>query len=217
MKNARLKLLKTSARLFAQKSYGDVSVREIVSAAKMNVSAVNYYFGDKRSLYLATVEYLAQEQRNLFLTDKPLFAKLKKLDTLSHQQTLDLLHDLLNKVIDLGLTQKALPLERIFTYAALNSSKETIHLLFSFMEGFHNPPYKIISKLTGLKEKSPELVVVTHVIFGQINFSECHRVSLLHDLRQKSYTPRLHQLIKDMVWKNTLAILNSYKKGNKLK
>lgn len=213
MKDARLKLLKTSARIFAQKGYTETSVREIVAAARMNVSAVSYYFGDKRSLYLATVKYLANENHKPFRQDKQFSAALDKLDTLSRAQTLDLLHALLNKVIDLGLDNKMLPLERIFTHAALDSSKEMLPLLFSFLEGYHTRPYKMISKLTGLKEKSVELVIITHVIFGQINFSQCHRIALLHDLGQTSFSPRLHTHIKELVWKNTLAILKLYEKG----
>lgn len=199
--------------MFAQKGYTDTSVRDIVAAAKMNVSAVSYYFGDKRSLYLATVKYLASENHKPFQEDKTLADKLAQLDTLSHTQTLDLLHALLNKIIDLGLDDKMLPLERIFTHAALDTSKEMLPLLFSFLEGYHTQPYKIISKLTGLKEKSVELVIITHVIFGQINFSQCHRIALLHDLGQKHFSPQLHTQIKEMVWKNTLAILKLYEKG----
>ena len=77
MKNARLKLLKTSARIFAQKGYTDTSVREIVTAARMNVSAVSYYFGNKRSLYLATVKYLASEHHKPFQQDRQLSARLE--------------------------------------------------------------------------------------------------------------------------------------------
>ncbi len=215
MKDARLKLLKTSARIFAQKGYTETSVREIVAAARMNVSAVSYYFGDKRSLYLATVKYLANEHHKPFRQDKPLAEALEKLDTLSYKQTLDLLHALLNKIVDLGLADKMLPLERIFTHAALDNSKEMLPLLFSFLEGYHTRPYKIIRKLTGLKDKSVELVIVTHVIFGQINFSKCHRIALLHDLGQQDFSPRLRMQIKEMVWKNTLAILKLYQKGNR--
>lgn len=215
MKDARIKLLKTSARIFAQKGYTDTSVREIVAAAHMNVSAVKYHFGDKRSLYLATVEYLAKEHHKPFQQDKELSAALEKLDTLTQAQTLELLHTLLDKVMDLGLDSKMLPLERIFTHAALDNSKELLPLLFSFLEGYHARPYRIIRKLTGLKENSVELVIITHVIFGQINFSECHRISLLHDLGQSAFSSTLHKQIKDIVWKNTLAILKLYKKGNK--
>ena len=214
MKDARLTLLKTSARIFSKKGYTDTSVREIVAAAHMNVSAVNYYFGDKRSLYLATVKHLASEQHKLFAKDKELTSALEQLDSLSHAQTLELLHRLLCKVIDLGLDEKMLPLERIFTQAALDNAKEILPLLFSFLEGYHTLPYQIIQKLTGLADKSVELVVITHVIFGQINFSQCHRIALLHDLGQKHFSPQLHEQIKDMVWKNTLAILKLYQKGN---
>lgn len=213
MKDSRLKLLKTSARIFAQKGYTGTSVREIVSAAHMNVSAVSYYFGDKRSLYLSTVEYLAKEHLKSFQQDKQLSAQLEKIDTLTRAQTLALLHTLLNKVIDLGLDNKMLPLERIFTHAALDSSKELLPLLFSFLEGYHTRPYKIISKLTGLKEKSVELVIVTHVIFGQINFSQCHRIALLHDLGHPGFSATLRKQIKEIVWKNSLAILKLYEKG----
>ena len=213
MKDARLKLLKTSARIFSQKGYTGTSVREIVAAAHMNVSAVSYYFGDKRSLYLATVQFLANEHHKPFQQDKKLADTLTKIDALSYTQTLDLLHTLLDKVIDLGLANKMLPLERIFTHAALDNSKEMLPLLFSFLEGYHTRPYKIISKLTGLKEKSVELVIITHVIFGQINFSQCHRIALLHDLGQKNFSSKLHTQIKEVVWKNTLAILKLYEKG----
>lgn len=201
--------------MFAKKGYTGTSVREIVAAAHMNVSAVNYYFGDKRSLYLDTVKYLASEHHKLFAADKELSSALDQLDTLSRAQTLELLHRLLCKVIDLGLDEKMLPLERIFTHAALENSKEILPLLFSFLEGYHTRPYQMIQKLTGLADKSVELVVVTHVIFGQINFSQCHRIALLHDLGQTHFSPRLHDHIKDLVWKNTLAILKLYQKGNK--
>ena len=214
MKDARLKLLKTSARIFAQKGYTETSVRDIVAAAKMNVSAVSYYFGDKQSLYLATVKYLANEHHKPFQADKQLADTLARLDTLPYAQTLHLLRALLNKIIDLGLDNKMLPLERIFTHAALDNSKEMLPLLFSFLESYHTRPYKIISKLTGLKEKSVELVIITHVIFGQINFSQCHRIALLHNLGQTHFSPQLHTQIKEMVWKNTLAILKIYKKRN---
>jgi AcrR family transcriptional regulator len=38
--------------LFAQKGYQAVSVREITKAARCNLAAVNYHFGNKENLYL---------------------------------------------------------------------------------------------------------------------------------------------------------------------
>jgi AcrR family transcriptional regulator len=45
------RLLNAAARLFAARGFGEVTVREICSAAGANVAAVNYHFGDKVGLY----------------------------------------------------------------------------------------------------------------------------------------------------------------------
>lgn len=46
------RILDTAEALFAQKGYQAVSVREITSAARCNLAAVNYHFGNKENLYL---------------------------------------------------------------------------------------------------------------------------------------------------------------------
>jgi AcrR family transcriptional regulator len=45
------RLLDAAARLFAARGFKDVTVREICRAARANVAAVNYHFGDKLGLY----------------------------------------------------------------------------------------------------------------------------------------------------------------------
>jgi AcrR family transcriptional regulator len=47
----RERLLNAAARLFAARGFRDVTVREICRAARANVAAVNYHFGDKLGLY----------------------------------------------------------------------------------------------------------------------------------------------------------------------
>jgi AcrR family transcriptional regulator len=46
------RILDAAEILFAQKGYRAVSVREITSAARCNLAAVNYHFGTKKNLYL---------------------------------------------------------------------------------------------------------------------------------------------------------------------
>ncbi|UCE83002.1 MAG: CerR family C-terminal domain-containing protein [Deltaproteobacteria bacterium] len=46
------RILDSAETLFAQKGFRAVSVREITSAARCNLAAVNYHFGNKESLYL---------------------------------------------------------------------------------------------------------------------------------------------------------------------
>ncbi len=52
----RQRLLAEGARLFAERGFKEVTVREICSEAGANVAAVNYHFGDKLGLYREVLE-----------------------------------------------------------------------------------------------------------------------------------------------------------------
>jgi AcrR family transcriptional regulator len=47
----RDRIMKTAERLFAEKGYGDTSIRAIVAKARVNQAAINYHFGGKDGLY----------------------------------------------------------------------------------------------------------------------------------------------------------------------
>ena len=50
-RQTRLRLLNAACEVFAQKGYREAKVADICKQAGANVAAVNYYFGDKASLY----------------------------------------------------------------------------------------------------------------------------------------------------------------------
>jgi TetR/AcrR family transcriptional regulator, regulator of cefoperazone and chloramphenicol sensitivity len=52
----RDRLLNVGKRLFADRGFKDVTVREICRDAQANVAAVNYHFGDKLGLYRAVLQ-----------------------------------------------------------------------------------------------------------------------------------------------------------------
>jgi TetR/AcrR family transcriptional regulator, regulator of cefoperazone and chloramphenicol sensitivity len=47
----RLRLIDAAIRLFSEKGFKAVSVRELADQAKSNVAAISYHFGDKSGLY----------------------------------------------------------------------------------------------------------------------------------------------------------------------
>ena len=51
--DVRQKLISTSQRLFAEKGFGEVGLREIGRAAGVTPAMISYYFGDKAGLYEA--------------------------------------------------------------------------------------------------------------------------------------------------------------------
>jgi TetR/AcrR family transcriptional regulator, regulator of cefoperazone and chloramphenicol sensitivity len=50
-RETRARLLKAAERLFSERGFKDVTVRQICDEARANVAAVNYHFGDKLGLY----------------------------------------------------------------------------------------------------------------------------------------------------------------------
>lgn len=52
----RQRLLEAAQRLFAERGFENVTVRDICSEASANVAAVNYYFRDKWGLYLEVIQ-----------------------------------------------------------------------------------------------------------------------------------------------------------------
>jgi AcrR family transcriptional regulator len=51
----RARLLNAAARLFAERGFARVTVRDICKKARANVAAVNYHFGGKEGLYQAVM------------------------------------------------------------------------------------------------------------------------------------------------------------------
>lgn len=52
-----MRLLLAAEKLFAERGAVSVSVRDLAKEAKVNVAAVNYYYGCKENLYLETLRY----------------------------------------------------------------------------------------------------------------------------------------------------------------
>ena len=60
---ARERLLVAAEKLFAERGMASVCVRDLVSEARVNIAAVNYYFGSKENLYLETLRYSFRNSR----------------------------------------------------------------------------------------------------------------------------------------------------------
>jgi AcrR family transcriptional regulator len=55
-RETRQRLIDSATRLFAERGFAKVTVREICKAARANVAAVNYHFGGKTGLYQEIVQ-----------------------------------------------------------------------------------------------------------------------------------------------------------------
>jgi AcrR family transcriptional regulator len=63
-RETRERLLRTAARLFADRGFKKVTVRDICRTARANVAAVNYHFRDKLGLYREVFQLAAETLRS---------------------------------------------------------------------------------------------------------------------------------------------------------
>lgn len=90
--DAKTSLIKTATKLFSEKEYENVSIREIASKAKLNSSMISYYFKNKEGLYKAIIENQGKEITKIIRSDKfNNFKPQKKL--LSLMKDLDSIYD----------------------------------------------------------------------------------------------------------------------------
>lgn len=50
-------ILEAAGEIFAEQGFRKTTVREICKCSRVNLAAINYYFGDKEQLYLACLKY----------------------------------------------------------------------------------------------------------------------------------------------------------------
>jgi len=76
-----MRILSAAEELFAEKGFDATSIRDIITAAEVNIASVHYYFRDKEQLYIETVKHahtcsMAQERLAPLPVDMPPEQKL---------------------------------------------------------------------------------------------------------------------------------------------
>ena len=59
-------ILETAGEIFAERGFRKTTIREICKRSRVNLAAINYYFGDKEQLYLACLKYYQSISRQKY-------------------------------------------------------------------------------------------------------------------------------------------------------
>ena len=211
-KDAQQRLLETAKHAFAADGYQATATRDIASAAKVNISAIAYYFGGKLGLYSAVLKDIAERVM------KELDDKIVSVQSLlaDENTTPEQVEELLYKRIELLCSlvcSRRLPSEDVIVF---------LHEYFFPGEAFDvlyreliSPVYELtaamIVKATGNTIDHESAMLYTFQLFAEILVFGSRKKFILKQLNWTEYGEEEMKKMTELVISHTRAFLNLYK------
>lgn len=185
---SKQRILNSATKLFAQKGYDGVGIREICKDANANICMVSYFWGGKEELYKGIVDNLIEKQNEYAKT----FIDLN-LDpsTLSKQEQINLLYKIFDKVI--GFLYGGFISDDLFKFILQEQQKRNIELNSPVFVYFR----KLLASLFNKDKNDKDIIFKTVFILSQINSPKVLPAFSLDLLNQKSFTQEDIEIIRN--------------------
>lgn len=214
--NTKKRLITVAAKIFAEKGYHQATTREICLAAEINITAIHYYFKDKKGLYRA----IFLEHFNHF--PLPIFEHEKYTSKNTHEFMTYYYSVLLLPFVE----GKAKPRHKdgLFKYIHEIMAREQFEptgliddLAVIPVKQIHDPLNKFLCKLFNIDEMDIEAHRLTFVLVG-IGFSMVHPKHAINYyapelIKEKGWQQRMYERLADFA----CAIINSEAENRKKK
>jgi TetR/AcrR family transcriptional regulator, regulator of cefoperazone and chloramphenicol sensitivity len=151
------RLLAAASEEFARRGFSNARIRSIVDAARVNLAAVNYYFGGKAGLYRATLAYLAAEMPRAGL---PRAVRGRKPEERLERRVFAILERFIG-------ASRPSPLGRILAYEAMDPTGSLESLLEDTMRPELKRLHAILREIAGREVDDAKLTHAALGILGQ--------------------------------------------------
>ena len=187
---SKQRILDSATKLFAQKGYDGVGIREICKEANANICMISYFWGGKQELYKGIVDNLIEKQTEyaksfLNLDIEP--------STLPKQEQINLLYTVIDKVIE--FLYGGLISDDLFRFLLQEQQSRNIELT--------SPVFIYVRKLIGAifnkDMDNKEIIFKTVFIMSQINSPKILPAFSLSLLNQDTFTSEDKEIIRNNV------------------
>jgi TetR/AcrR family transcriptional regulator, regulator of cefoperazone and chloramphenicol sensitivity len=193
-KETRSRILDCACKVFAEKGYQTAKVADICRRAGANVAAVNYYFGDKATLYTEAWQQSFKKISELTLPD---------LNVTSPEKQLRIhIHSLIQNFTDQGDLRQ---FTRLYLMELTNPTGLVHNFWHEMIEPQRQILLKIIRKIMGTKATDEAVIFCEMSIINQCRTLMTIRPNDLEYLLGQSLSSDLIRRLADHVTRFSLA------------
>jgi len=205
--DARNRLLQAGLEVFAKCGFEAASTRMLASKAGVNLAAIPYYFGGKEGLYHAVIQAITDRiHRHM----QPAIERAQALLEDEHASKSEIL-DLLGMMLPGPIALFASPEARYFGPLIANEQQQPTSAFPILYEGYVRRVHEIAARLVGryldIPEDSPEAIIRTHAVAGQMFVFLGARATILRRLGCDSFSEENVRLIQHIVAEQAKAAL----------
>ena len=187
---SKQRILKSATKLFAQKGFDGVGIREICKDAKANICMISYFWGGKEGLYQGILDDLAEKQIEYAKTFLDLDVDLK---TISKKEQVNLLFTLLDNAVE--SLYGGFISHDLMKFLLQEQQQQRIELTSPMLTYLR----KLISAIFDKDINDKEIVFKSVFIMSQINSPLVLPAFSLKLLNQKEFSEQDKRIIKNNV------------------
>jgi AcrR family transcriptional regulator len=205
------RILEAAVEVFAEEGYDGASTRSLADRAKVNLPAIQYYFGSKEGLYRAAIgEIVSLVETHLAPAAAVVVTALEgKRDP---EKLFAALYQLLDAFTALVTSRDATASRSRFITRAEIEGKPALDLLHESVTRLGiRPCAEVVAKLLRRDADDQEILVRTLAILGQIFVfhSKCNNKSARQDMDWDQLDEPKVRMIQSIVREQTTAILRA--------
>ena len=214
MKDTREKILMIALDMFGEYGFNGVSTRDLSKMADVNISAINYYFNSKEGLYQEVIKYVANFIKDEFQNCIEIIESCKS-KVIDEKLAMDIFSSLLDSISDNILKNNSLSISMILIREIMKPNIGTDIVYDELVLPFHKTLLKVIKVIIGDNFSDKEITIIMYTILGQIMGFSANKDMIMRVLNTERIDDKTLFLIKQTIKKQSINILNSYKKEGK--
>jgi hypothetical protein len=198
-------IIKAAGEIFIENGYRAATVRQICSLAGVNVAAINYYFGDKKNLYLEVLRYY----KEIAFKKYPLDWEIKKTHS-PRQKLKSFIHSMILRMLEEGPSTR-------FGKLLAREFVEPTDALDTLIDDVFRPSFllltDVVKEIWGKKAAEKEVNLCVMSIMGQCVYFRNSSKVVSRILKKEKFSNQEIREFAEHVYHFSLLALENYFKA----